>query len=232
MKILLALLAFLPGLALAQAPGEYVTEGGWGTLVIGAAKGGANPFKIDALGSNMHVCGLEGEIRGGKATLEGDEPKKPCIVTFKSTPAGIEVKGTEGACGQYCGMRAQFEGTYVKPPKGCAASEFGATRKAFKRQYDAKKYDEARALLEPAFAACGKLLWWIDEAWVRNDLAITQYRLGDRAGCLKTLQPLAEDAAKTDAQLKDDFPPSDWDLYRRVVGATRANLKLCKSAAK
>ena len=67
---------------------------------------------------------------------------------------------------------------------------------------------------------------------MRNDLAITQYRLGDRAGCLKTLQPLAEDAAKTDAQLKDDFPPSDWDMFRRVVGATRANLKLCKSAAK
>lgn len=232
MKRMLALFAFLPLAALAQAPGEYVTEGGWGTLVVGPAKGGANPFKIDALGSNFHVCGLEGEIRGGKATLEGEEPKKPCIVTFKSTPTGLEVKGTEGACGQYCGMRAQFEGTYLKPAKGCAASEMKATRAAFKRQYDARKFDEARALLEPLHAGCGKMLFWIDEGWVRNDLAITQYRLGDRAGCLKTLQPLSEDAAKTDAQLKDDYPPSDWDAYSRVVRATRANLKLCKSAAK
>lgn len=232
MKKLLALCAVLPFAAFAQAPGEYVTEGGWGTLVIGAPRGGANPFKIDALGSNFHACGLEGEIRGGKATLEGEEPKKPCIVTFKAVPQGLEVKGAEGACSQYCGVRAQFEGTYVKPAKGCAASEMKATRATFKRQYDAKKLDEARALLEPMLASCGKMLWWIDEGWVRNDLAITQYRLGDRAGCLKTLQPLSEDAAKTDAQLKDDYPPSDWDAYSRVVRATRANLKACKSPAK
>ena len=46
---------------------------------------------------------------------------------------------------------------------------------------------------------------------------------------MKTLDPLAVDAGKTDAQLKDDYPPSDYDMYRRVVGATRANLKLCRS---
>ena len=116
MKRFLSVLAFLlPLAAVAQAPGEYVTEGGWGTLVIGPAKGGANAFKLDALGSNFHVCGLEGEIRGGRATLEGEEPKKPCIVTFKATPAGIEVKGTEGACRQYCGMRPRCPSPRCRP---------------------------------------------------------------------------------------------------------------------
>ncbi len=231
--LLVAVLAALAGVAQAQAPGRYVTERGWGNLVVKPGKGGAMAFEINAIGGNMHICNLDGEIRGGRATLEGIDDRKPCIVTFKPGPQGVDVATvTEDACRQYCGARAHFTGMYLRPAKGCAGNEVEATRAAFKRHYDAKRYADARALLEPVLDGCAKTLGWIDEAWIRNDVAITQYRLGDRAACVKTLDPLAGDAGKTDAQLKDDYPPSDYDMYRRVVGATRANLKLCKSPAK
>jgi len=234
MKTLLAVAlaaAAATGAAFAQAPGEYVTERGWGNLAVKPGKGGAMAFEINAIGGNMHICNLDGEIRGGRALLEGIDDKNPCIVTFKPVPQGLDVATTtEDACRQYCGARAHFAGLYLRPAKGCAGKEVTATRAAFKRHYDAKRFAEARTLLEPVLAGCAKTLGWIDEAWVRNDLAITQYRLGDRAGCLKTLDPLVADAGKTDAQLQGDYPPSDYDTYRRAVGATRANLKLCREA--
>jgi hypothetical protein len=59
-------------------------------------------------------------------------------------------------------------------------------------------------------------------------LNITQYKVGDKAACLKTLQPLAEDAARTDADIKEGYPPADAEDYLPIVKATRFNLKMCK----
>jgi len=42
-----------------------------------------------------------------------------------------------------------------------------------------------------------------------------------------TLEPLAKDAAMTDAQVRDEFPPTDAESYLPVVRATRTNLELC-----
>jgi hypothetical protein len=56
----------------------------------------------------------------------------------------------------------------------------------------------------------------------------TSYALGDRAACLKTLQPLAEDAALSDDGVKENYPPADAEIYLPVVRATRTNLKLCR----
>ena len=68
---------------------------------------------------------------------------------------------------------------------------------------------------------------------MRNDLALTQFRLGDAAGCLRTLEPLAKDAAKSDAQIRDEMvAPTDVDNWLPVVKAARTNLKLCRTAAK
>jgi hypothetical protein len=103
-----------------------------------------------------------------------------------------------------------------------------ASRKTFKRQYDAKDFAAAQATLAPVLGDCSKTLDWITTGRVRNDLAITQFRLGDRAGCLKTLEPLAEDAAKTDQGVKDSYPPADAEDILPVARAARTNLKLCK----
>lgn len=90
-----------------------------------------------------------------------------------------------------------------------------------------------RAQLEPAFNNCAKTLDWLETGWIRNDLAITQYRLGDSAGCLRTLEPLAKDAAKSDAQIRDEMvAPTDVENWLPVVKAARTNLKLCAGAQK
>lgn len=210
------------------SPGEYVSEGGSGHLTLKPAKAGALNFTISSTGDNGHACSLEGAVRNGRAKLEGVDPRKPCIVTMTSTPDGIDVKGGPGdACLIHCGVRATFEMVYFQPSTACTTSAVATTRKSFRQRYDSKQFAEARALLEPMLKACDRSLNWLEKGRVRNDLAVTLHKLGDMATCRTVLQPLAEDAKLTDAGVRENYPPSDADMYLPVVRATRTNLKLC-----
>ena len=215
-------------------PGDYVTERGWGTLAITRDKSGALKFSLEAMGGNAHSCSLDGEIRNGRATLEALDKGKPCVVTFTAKADGITVDSVDGViCRYFCGMRAMFEGQYLKPAPGCAPAQVSATRKEFKSLYDRKDYAAARAKLESAFTSCAKTIDWLDTGWIRNDLALAQLRSGDAAACLRTLEPLAKDAARSDAQIRDEMvSPTDVDNWLPVIHAARTILKLCSSAPK
>lgn len=213
--------------------GEYITEKGWGTLTLRQGGGGRLSFVIEAVGANGHTCGLEGEVVKGRATLETDEESGPCRVSFTPRGGGIEsvevVAEDAEACRYFCGMRAVFEGLYLKPPAGCAPAARETARTEFKRLYDKKAYPQALARLEPVLEGCARFVGWIEEGWIRNDLAITLLKTGDLAGCRRLLEPLAADAARTEEELREEYPPSDADSYLPVVKAARTNLKLCKA---
>lgn len=213
-------------------PGTYIGEGGSGTLSI-KRKERALLFELNAVGANAHTCNLEGEIKGTRAVLEGDEKGKPCIVNFLARPEGIEVgsgagAGTQDICRMYCGMRAAFEGMYLKPAAGCDDAARARTRKQFKSEYDRKDYAKARETLEPLIGKCAKTLHWIDLGYLHNDLAITQYKLQDFAGCLRTLQPYADDAKLSDKEIQESMPPFDGEMQVKIIRAARTNIKLCQ----
>jgi len=209
------------------APGEYVTEQGWGTMRI-ARRGPALTFSIDAVGANVHICTLEGSLRKAVADLEGSDRTR-CEVRFTPTHAGIEVTSNGEPCRAYCGARAGFEGLYLRPAPGCTPTEVTRTRAEFKRRYDRKAYAEARDLLTPVADRCAKTLLWSDTNWIANDLAITLHRLGDRAGCLARLEPIRDVAETSDDELRGGHPPSDAEIMIGIARATRTNLKLCRA---
>lgn len=207
--------------------GTYATEGGWGKLVVGPVSAGAQAFEINVLGGNAHTCQLDGRVSKGWATLEGDADR-PCKVRFEPTANGWRVSdGSEGACNGYCGMRADFQGVYEALPKACEGSAVVQARRRFKQQYDGKRFQDALATLQPLWNQCSRWLHWSEAGRIRNDLAITLHHLGDLAGCKAVLAPLAEDAQKTDAQIREDWPPTDADVFLPIARATRTNLKLC-----
>ncbi len=223
----IAAVASAPAAGRGLEPGDYIADGGWGTLTIDG-KGG---FSIATVGANGHTCGLDGTLQGltGKASPD-DDPKDACLVGFAPGAGSIDVTPKTGeTCNSYCGARAHFDGTYLKPPAGCADAEREATRKRFKAEYDSKAYAQAAAALSPLLNACARQLSWLDAAWIRNDLALTRHRLADDAGCLAALKPLAEDAASSDDALRENYPPSDFEDYLPIVKATRANLALCRA---
>lgn len=204
------------------AVGEYVlNDGTWGTLQVQAG----GKFRIESTGANGHVCELGGVIAGGKSRPEGSA----CQVSFHSDGQKIKVTSNGvDACKDFCGARSWFEGLYQKPPELCVSQKIQAARKQFKKEYQAGNYSVALATIEPVAAQCKPFLYWIQSGWVANDLALTQFKLGDHAGCISTLQGLAPDAALSDGDIRGKFPPADSDMYLPVVRATRTNLKLCR----
>lgn len=206
--------------------GEYLSEGGRGVLAISRPVHRAARFSIHDTGANGHVCHLAGRIRDGRAILDIGEPDRSCVVTFARTAQGIDVAAVDlDACYRFCGIRAHFDHPYFLPRPGCTRQAVGAARARFKRFYAAKSYARAAAVLEPLLARCAKTL--SEGEWVRNDLAVTQFHLGRPAACRETLAPLAEDAARTDEELRRLFPPFDFQVYLPAVQATRHNLTLC-----
>lgn len=211
-------------------PGQYITDKGWGTLDVKAGKDQTLGFQIETVGANLHTCELDGEIVGNRALLEGYEKGRQCTIDFQPSEKGINVvSGDQEACRDFCGMRAWFEGLYLKVPAKCENPARENTKALFKHLYDKKEYAEARSILEPLLKNCEKTMHWDELGSSRNDLAITQYHLGDYAACLRTLDHYVEDAAKKDEEVLENYPPADADTYSGILKAAKTNIGLCRS---
>jgi hypothetical protein len=142
-------------------PGVYITEKGWGTLIIKKNNAGGLTFSIETVGANTHTCSLEGNIKNGQSVLESSEKGKPCVVTFVPQGHNIQVTPSGFECQYYCGARAHFESLYMKQPKSCDPFARQQTRNEFKRLYDKKSYAAARVKLETLLDNCSTFIGWI-----------------------------------------------------------------------
>jgi hypothetical protein len=225
----LLLLPARPGMA---AParfqaGEYVTEGDEGQLVLKRAPGGGLSFAIGVVSGSGHSCSLAGEIVDARASLKATPEDSPCIVSFRLEREGIAVKAVGVSCHHFCGARADFQAVYLKPRRGCDSAARQKTRAQFQRLYDQQAYARAWTTLSPVLGRCTKITSWVEMGWIRNDLALTRYKLKDLAGCRRLLAPLAEYAAKSDDQVLREAPSADAETYPPLLRATRTHLKLC-----
>ncbi|MDN6860043.1 hypothetical protein QO207_25930 [Pseudomonas sp. CAN2814] len=221
--------------------GEYLAKGGWGTLIIQKAANGQQGFSLESLGANGHSCSLDGSIRNGEANLHEDWQEGVCNVKFKWQDNGIEVSNEQNEnCRGYCGARASFDGSYLKPAAGCSTEALRQTRNRFKKLYDSKDYAGAERLLAPVLSDCKTTLHWLDELATRNDLALTQAKLGQGKACRSTLESMIEDAKRYSGPQDDNtaicdsgdryLPPADCDGYLRQVRAAKTNLGWCERA--
>lgn len=208
-------------------PGSYLAEGGWGSLEIKPGKAGKFPFVLDTLGSNFHMCNAEGEISGTQAVLpDGDAEGKHCVLQFSWKNGAVTVS-TNDQCRYYCGARASLDGEYFSAPSACTGNRPRTARKQFKALYDQKKYPQAAEKLQVVLQQCDKFLGKFEAGWLRNDLALAQFKMQLPEQCLQTLQPLREEAGKTDEQITEHYAPAEIETYLPIVKATRTNLKLC-----
>lgn len=207
--------------------GEYLTEGGWGRLLIAPAAQGKFSFTIMTLGANGHSCDLGGEIAHGQSTLDGDD-KPPCVVKFRADTKLIAVSDNQAStCRHYCGARAGFTGEYLRIPATCGQEAREATRREFKQLYDRKSYPEALTRLQTLLEQCAATLDWLDSGLIRNDIAVTLHKLKQYPACREMLAPLVKDAKKSDEEIREDLPPIDAEAYLPILRATRTNLRLC-----
>lgn len=238
--LLLALLAAASGRAATAPadaarsdpePGDYQTEGGWGRLKVTRDGPAALRFRLRTEGANGHSCGLDGVILAGVASLTPAGAGEVCRVFFgRDGEAVVLSTNGAGACRYYCGARAAFEGRYLPSRTGCSEPERRTARREFKARYDAGEFAAALARLQPVLARCAAATPWLEQGWIRNDVAITQLRLGAAGDCLQTLAPLRADAARSEAEIREAHPPSDADRYLSILRATRSNAGRCEAA--
>ena len=206
--------------------GEYILEGGNGRLSLQKTEGKRFAFSILAVGANGHSCSLDGEVEKTQAHVPAIVEDRPCVVGFHATAKGVEVRAESDGCRDYCGVRAAFSGLYLLPAKGCAPAEVDSTRRQFKQLYNKKAFLQAKRTLEPILSRCAATLNYLDTAWVRNDLAITHYRLKEFTACMTVLQPLVEAASTYEGADVENVLPELQELVP-VMKATLVNLKLC-----
>lgn len=224
--------AAVPAAGPGPAPGTYRTDGGWGRLEIRESAPAALHFDLRTEGPNGHSCALAGEIVAGVVRLSPGDGRDVCEVSFRAADDRIDVT-TNGAasCRDHCGARAAFEGRYVRRAASCSESRRRQARKEFRRDYDAGRHAAAAGRLQPLLDECAAALPWHEAGWIRNDLALARLKAGDPAACLETLEPLQADAARTEADIRRDLPPSDASRLLSIVRATRTNQALCTARA-
>ncbi|MDT7516216.1 hypothetical protein [Rhodoferax mekongensis] len=217
------------GSAKALPAGEYRLKEGEGTLVINAD----HTFRIDILGTNTHTCNFEGKISKEVSRIEDSA----CYLRFKLKDADVSVtsenrysEDSELGCSSFCGLHAAFSGgVFLSLPK-CTQSSVIKARKVFKAQYDRKAYNQARQTLTTLLSSCAHVLHWTELGWIRNDLALAQYRTGNKKTCLATLKPLLVHATTPDEEFSIALLPMDADLMISLAKVTRTNLKLCSAS--
>uniref|UniRef100_UPI0040569182 hypothetical protein n=1 Tax=Candidatus Electronema sp. TaxID=2698783 RepID=UPI0040569182 len=205
-------------------PGTYIYEGGFGELIIKLEVNGKLTFSIGTIFRGMvfmPICVLSGKLEGSKSIISiSDEMEHikdmNCIVYFSSTSDGVNVDSSN--CDYFCGTNASFDGLYLKPATGCKANEISRSRKKFKQLYDRKAFDKAYAVLSPVLKNCERVLEREDAGWIRNDIAITEYKMGHYSDCIKTLSPLL----KEDQELL-----YKTGSYEPILNVTRFNMGLC-----
>ncbi len=227
------------GLSLAGAahaagpkPGEYATQPGGATLVVTQGKGGLR-FALDAVGTNAHTCTLAGSLRGDEARTDPeDDGASICRIGMAAQGDAIEVTPRDERCREYCGLRAGFEGRYVRVPPGCSVTGRERRNQAFLADYRAKRYAAALGTLRQTEAACGKFFDWAEKDAFANDKALTLHRLGRNQECLAALDDTLVADNRNEAELREDFwpAPTDWDIYLPIAKANWHNRKLCTAA--
>ena len=215
----------------ALAPGEYVSAGGRGVLTLRTEVGNRVLFELEAVGGNGHTCSLDGEIRGGRTIVSDTPDPQACVVRFETRGAGIDISTNDAdSCRSFCGARASFTGRYLRQPPGCDSLSRGAAGAEFKQRYDNRDYLGAQQQAGRLLDRCASTMDRIERGRWLNDLAITQYQLGLHDQCLRTLQPVAADAALSNDSLQSSMAPADYDNYLPIVESTRTNLRLCKGS--
>jgi hypothetical protein len=186
-------------------PGQYVSEGESGTLIIRRDGPTELQFQIDTVGANCHVCSVSGVIRGTTGhgdSWAGDGSDSKCDISFTSKQSSVVVDSvTQEECRAYCGARAGFDGTYRMPPANCTAGQRQARRDRFLHLYRAHRYLQATITLQTLISQCRDFMHWIEIDKVRNDIALSQYNSGNFDQCIDTLNetlvPQCEERRRT-----------------------------------
>lgn len=214
--------------------GEYFAPagiGGHSLLTLGTPRAGSQPFTIETLGANAHVCDISGEIRNGQSRVpldETDSNGEACLVTFRRDASGdIEVAAGSDACRHFCGARAYFDDSYSRVAAGCRSAQtrsLHARAEAALATRPAQTQRLARRLLERC------TLSWMQQLELRRLLVLASDALGDARTCRAAISddPQLHGALLDPVEMEQmPLPPFEHGTLTSVLDAIRPAAVRC-----
>lgn len=231
----------LQGTALADSPphepltGTYVTDNGWGELLLSRGNDGLH-FSIEVVGTNYHLCNLEGDVTGFKGRTSTDDGNDLCEIEFVQTQNGLEVKSlTESdiasGCRSYCGARAYFEGEYKAVLPICNPGQVNSHVGMISALPRADELAYAQEHIVPVLDKCTATLRESTEQDLRAAVALAYYHAEQPQKCAETLAVYQAWLAMSDDEIRGEksYAPSEADEALAQSKKLRDTLNLCKS---
>lgn len=186
-------------------------------------------FNINTVSERGNICDAAGVIHQQKSVLQ--TPNGACELHFTPNQNRIQVKSSSPQmCTYFCGSGVYFEGDYLKMPAECSDTAKRKTDQLFNRQYRAKQYAQAVSTLRQMWQTCAPTMHWLEEMSIRNNLAVTYAKMGDKDQCSKILQPYKKEIVSKNPMEERD-PPVTYvfeEEYKVQLKNARYNWKLCQ----
>ena len=223
-----------------QTLSDYVAR--QGVYIVDANNDGIDEYIVTSIGGSGGYLGMWifDKTPNGFRLNENDDPPKPKNITADgpwylraaTNPFNADSDPLAGygelfvrVCGK---VYLTFTGWATGPSREAYIWENGATteacnrewidynRNVFQQLYKAKRYAEAVRFLQGPLDQCGNRIDAKQRAWSYNDLALADFRLGDRQSCLDDVE-----------RAKSQMPASA--LNPSLEKAIAYNESLCKS---
>lgn len=228
----------LAGAVVAPANGHYATQPGSAELVI-SFDGAQRRFALDGSSRNGSSCSLSGVIQlgAGRVIARTVQPDAPvCQLQLRPEGDGWRTQVLDvAACRQHCGMHSEIAALFLPLPDACRWNMREQTRARFRQHYERRNYEQALQILDGLDAECGGFIDWLEADAIANDRAITQFRLGQPAQCLRTLGKTRVAGFSSLEQLEQlrsrlQLSRLEHQAYLPVAQATLYNRNKCQQA--
>jgi hypothetical protein len=158
------------------------------------------------------------------AALTGSEASmktQPSVLAITATPAllwAVLASCSSSAARPHGDASAPRSRSVSPATSPCSPQSRSAVRTSFDRLYRAKRYAEARPVIEEFLQRCASETPAIDRARMLSDLALAHHRAGNSAACLQTLAA----APKLAGERSDE---------QKVLAALEYNRTLCAKSS-
>ncbi len=209
----------------AKTTRAYVTQGGWGNLLLSKTQDkDVLRFELRS-DSGGYECRMTGTTTITlQATQVDPAPGTDhCQLTMRRTERGIELDTpTPELCTAYCGHNGSLKGLYLTVDPMCTPDNVQTTLE----QTGSGRKDSA--ILKKMTERCADTLPYSSLATLRLELAAAYDRKGEQANCLSTLSPYAADVGRSDDELTQGMTGAAAEEITGIMELVRKMVHRCE----
>ena len=208
--------------ALAQAKdfqGAFVSDNGFDHINIRKSH-----FEALAISASGNFCDVDGVYKSGGVVVASRECQ------FKLIPlanGGFKIDlPNDSGCDAFCGANVSISGEYKPVPPVCENQRFERSLAVYRSQYHQQQYEAAYQTFSKTLSLCKPFIDFLTHDKAASELSLSLKQLGRGPDCQNLLSQTRA-YGKTEAELKEYYPPVMFDSYIGTARTIWFNAKAC-----